>query len=60
MCYYSTSVQDADTLRRLVVQRTIEVFNNEVETGTVGLAWGRTCYQFVDSYKPNELKEASK
>jgi deoxyribonucleoside regulator len=51
-----TSVQDADTLRRLVVQRTIEVFNNEVETGTVGLAWGRTCYQFVDSYKSNKLK----
>ncbi len=52
-----TSVQDADTLRRLVVQRTIEVFNNEVEAGTVGLAWGRTCYQFVDSYKPNEVKK---
>lgn len=51
-----TAVQDADTLRKLVVQRAVEVFNNEVDGGTVGLAWGRTCYQFVDSYKANEEK----
>lgn len=51
-----TAVQDADTLRKLVVQRAVEVFNNEVKGGTVGLAWGRTCYQFVDSFKANEDK----
>ncbi len=47
-----TAVQDSGTLRRLIAQRAVEVFNSEVSNASlVGLAWGRTCYQFVDSYK---------
>jgi DNA-binding transcriptional regulator LsrR (DeoR family) len=47
-----TAVQDSGTLRRLIAQRAVEVFNSEASNASmVGLAWGRTCYQFVDSYK---------
>lgn len=54
-----TAVQDAGTLRRLIAQRAVEVFNsNTANSHTVGIAWGRTCYQFVDSYKvEKELKD---
>lgn len=52
-----TAVQDTGTLRKLVVQRAVEVFNSEVTSGTVGLAWGRTCYQFVDAYKADSEKK---
>lgn len=54
-----TAVQDAGTLRRLIAQRAVEVFNsNAASSYTVGIAWGRTCYQFVDSYKAEkELKD---
>jgi DNA-binding transcriptional regulator LsrR (DeoR family) len=47
-----TAVQDSGTLRRLIAQRAVEVFNSEASNASMmGLAWGRTCYQFVDSYK---------
>ena len=49
-----TAVQDSATLRGLVAQRAVDVFNREVTSScTVGIAWGRTCFQFVESYKPN-------
>jgi deoxyribonucleoside regulator len=56
-----TAVQDSGILRRLVAQRAIEVFNAEVtDNSLVGVAWGRTCYQFVESYKPErEMKDIS-
>ncbi len=54
-----TAIQDGGTLRRLIAQRAVEVFNSMVtSTNSVGIAWGRTCYQFVDSYKADKnLKE---
>ncbi len=54
-----TAVQDAGTLRRLIAQRAVEVFNSEaVSSNSIGIAWGRTCYQFVNSYKAEkELKD---
>lgn len=48
-----TAVQDPGTLRRLVAQRAVEVFNSEADdNASVGIAWGRTCFQFVETYKP--------
>lgn len=56
-----TAVQDAGTLRRLIAQRAVEIFNsNAVISSSIGIAWGRTCYQFVESYKAEkELKDIS-
>lgn len=56
-----TSLQDAPTLRKLVAQRAVDVFNREIDSGkTVGITWGRTCYQFVSSFSTDkELKDVS-
>lgn len=56
-----TAVQDANTLRKLVAQRTVAVFNEEVnDQDTVGVAWGRTCFEFISYYKPvKALKDIS-
>lgn len=54
-----TAIQDAGTLLRLVAQRAVTVFNSEVKSlNTIGIAWGRTCYQFVNAYaSAGELKD---
>jgi deoxyribonucleoside regulator len=56
-----TAVQDAGTLRRLIAQRAVEIFNSYAANSySVGIAWGRTCYQFVESYKTErEMKDIS-
>ena len=51
-----TAVQDSNTLRKLVAQRAVDIFNQEVnDQNTVGLAWGRTCYEFISYYKAEKL-----
>jgi deoxyribonucleoside regulator len=51
-----TAVQDPGTLRKLVAQRAVDVFNEEIsDRNTVGVAWGRTCYEFVSYYKPGKV-----
>jgi len=51
-----TAVQDPNTLRKLVAQRAIDLFNEEVRSQyTVGIAWGRTCYEFVSYYRANNV-----
>lgn len=56
-----TAVQDASTIRKLVAQRTSEVFNRIIKDQfTVGIAWGRTCYEFIANYKPEKnLKDVN-
>jgi deoxyribonucleoside regulator len=50
-----TAVSDAATLRKLVAQRAIEVLNNELTSvSTIGIAWGRSCYQLVTTFKPDK------
>lgn len=46
-----TSVKEPDFRLDLAVQRGIEVFNKVVSRGdTIGIAWGKTCYQFMTDY----------
>lgn len=56
-----TAVQDINTLRKLVSQRAADVFNRIADSqNTVGIAWGRTCYQFISSYKAEkELRDVN-
>ncbi len=50
-----TTVQDPNTLRKLVAQRAVEIFNQKVaDRDNVGVAWGRTCYDFISYYKPDK------
>ena len=44
-----------------MAQRAVEVINKEVKNSdTIGIAWGRTCYQLVTSFKPDkDLKDVS-
>lgn len=50
-----TAVQDVGTLRKLVAQRAVSVFNKEVgENDIVGMAWGRVIHQFISYYKPEK------
>ena len=50
-----TAVQDLDNLRKLVAQRAVDVFNQEVENQhNVGVAWGRTCHEFIYMYKSDK------
>ncbi len=50
-----TSVRDENALRKIIAQRTVEVFNRYIKgSETIGLAWGRVCHQFVSLY-PNTL-----
>lgn len=47
-----TAVQDTDTLRKLVAQRAVHLLNNEIKNfSNIGIAWGRSCYQLVTTYK---------
>jgi deoxyribonucleoside regulator len=46
-----TTLQQTDLLIRLVAERAIEFFNEELNTNdTIGIAWGRTCYEFMSLY----------
>ncbi len=55
-CYIiSTSLKQSDTVRGIVAQRAVSVFNDIVQDGDfVGLAWGRTCYDFISSFESTE------
>lgn len=49
-----TAVQDANTLRKLVAQRTVDLFNQEIQSqNNVGISWGRSCYEFIANYAPD-------
>lgn len=51
-----TAIQDAGNLRKLIAQRAAEVFNQEVgDKFNVGVAWGRTCYEFISLYNPDKV-----
>jgi deoxyribonucleoside regulator len=56
-----TAVQDPGNLRKLITQRAVDVFNQEVGNQfNVGVAWGRTCYEFIANYKTdNVLKDVN-
>ncbi|MDC7226287.1 MAG: sugar-binding domain-containing protein [Spirochaetales bacterium] len=51
-CYVvPTAVKNTEMLIRLVAERAIDVFNDLLEEqDTVGVAWGRTCYEFMSQY----------
>jgi deoxyribonucleoside regulator len=52
-----TSSRDPDALRKLVAQRAADIVGHAVERGqVVGLAWGRTCYEFVNAYSQSTEK----
>ncbi|NLJ40466.1 MAG: sugar-binding transcriptional regulator [Clostridiales bacterium] len=55
-----TAIQDSNNLRKLAAQRAVNVFKQEIEKQlgmgvasqyNIGIAWGRTCYEFVSAYK---------
>lgn len=51
-----TAIQDLDNLRKLVAQRAVDVFNQEVKSqNNIGVSWGRTCHEFIDLYKPDKV-----
>jgi deoxyribonucleoside regulator len=51
-----TSVQDVTVLRKLIAQRAVDLVNELVENNmTIGLAWGRTCFEFVSLYRAKEM-----
>jgi DNA-binding transcriptional regulator LsrR (DeoR family) len=56
-----TAVQEAETLRKLVAQRAVEVVNREISNGSlIGIAWGRACYQFITFFRcDKEVKDVS-
>jgi deoxyribonucleoside regulator len=56
-----TAVQDSNKLRKLISQRAISVFNEVADNQyNVGIAWGRTCYEFISLYKPeNTLRDVN-
>ena len=61
-CYViPTAIQDINTLRRLVAQRTTDVFNLLLaDQKKVGITWGRTCYEFITTYSSTgNFKELS-
>jgi deoxyribonucleoside regulator len=48
-------VQDIPVLRKLVAQRAVDLVNQLVENQmTIGLAWGRTCYEFVSHFRTDK------
>ncbi len=51
-CYVvPTAVKNSEMLIRLVAERAVDVFNDLLnEQDTVGVAWGRTCYEFMSQY----------
>lgn len=56
-----SSIQDPLIAAKLVAERAGDVFNEEVvRDNVVGIAWGMTCYAFMDAYHPyKELKNLS-
>ena len=51
-----TAIQDSDNLRKLITQRAIDIFNQEIDSEfNIGVAWGRTCYEFISNYKPDKI-----
>ncbi|MBC7959609.1 MAG: hypothetical protein H7X94_07070, partial [Vallitaleaceae bacterium] len=53
-----TGVQDASTLRHIVVQRAVEVLRKEMlGAKNIGIAWGRTIYQLVTTFKAESSPE---
>lgn len=51
-----TAVQDLNTLRKLIAQRAVDVFNQEVvEQSNVGISWGRTCYEFITQFAAESI-----
>ena len=55
-CYVVPStLQKTELLIRLVAERGVEYFNEAMENNdTVGIAWGRTCYEFMSLYHNNQ------
>ena len=51
-CYVvPTAVKETELLIKLVSERAIDVFNEILEEGdNIGVAWGRTCYEFMSQY----------
>jgi deoxyribonucleoside regulator len=50
-----TSSRDHDTLRKLVAQRAADLLARTLRDGdVVGLAWGRTCLELVNAFRPRE------
>ena len=50
-----TSSRDSDAQRKLVAQRSADILLKTLKGGeTVGLAWGRTCFELVQSLQPQE------
>lgn len=50
-----TKIQESELLTKLVGERMAHVFHDEVEDNTtVGIAWGRTCYECMSSYKESK------
>lgn len=56
-----SSIHDPLVAAKLVAERAGDIFNEEVvRDNVVGIAWGMTCYAFMDSYHPyKELKNLS-
>jgi len=47
-----TSIRETDILIDLTASRAAEIFDEEARSrDTVGIAWGRTCYAFMDRYQ---------
>jgi deoxyribonucleoside regulator len=52
-----TALQNIDNLRKLVVLRARQYFNSILAPGmNIGVAWGRTCYEFIDLYVPENVQ----
>ncbi|MDW7655908.1 MAG: sugar-binding domain-containing protein [Bacillota bacterium] len=50
-----TAQQNPDNQRKMVVQRAMHYLNDIISPGmTIGLAWGRTCSDFVDVYEARQ------
>ncbi len=50
-----TSIRDSNLLLKLAAERAIEIFNEELLPGlNIGIAWGRTCYEFMTQYYNDE------
>jgi deoxyribonucleoside regulator len=46
-----TALTDSDLVTQLVAERAVSVFNAALkDTSCVGIAWGRTCYHFMNAY----------
>lgn len=50
-CTVPTAVKDTEMVLRIVAERAVDVFNEVLEEeDTIGVAWGRTCYEFMSQY----------